>query len=222
MQSPTHIQSPSQASAQGQTPIAPQRNWYIQVEQQNYGPFDDATLWAFMCEGRVNAQSLISQYPNTAYRPVAADPGLMGWLNQTPQNLAAQAQLVQQQAVQQPTYAQVQPQQMQQQAQAQAQAQAQPNTAAQTVFMIMAEIRSGRGMEFLQTLQSLGDVERIGDTVWILKARASSEDIRNVLCQPLGADDRLFVIDSFANDTAWFNLGAQMDSRVRELWDVSR
>jgi hypothetical protein len=195
MQSPTHIQS------QPNTPIAAQRQWYIQVEQQNYGPFDDQTLWAFMCEGRVNAQSLISQYPNTGYHPVSAEPGLMNWLAQVPQSQ--------------------QPQTNQATQPAQTQAQPRPQ-AAQTVFMVMAEIRSGRAMEFLQMLQGLGDVERIGDSVWILKARASSEDIRNILCQPLGSDDRLFIMDSFANETAWFNLGAQMDSRVRELWDVTR
>jgi len=173
MQSPTHIQS------QPNTSIAAQRQWYIQVEQQN---------------GRVNAQSLISQYPNTGYHPVSAEPGLMNWLAQVPQSQQPQMKLA----------TQPRPQ------------------AVQTVFMVMAEIRSGRAMEFLQMLQGLGDVERIGDSVWILKARASSEDIRNILCQPLGSDDRLFIMDSFANETAWFNLGAQMDSRVRELWNVTR
>ena len=191
MQSPTHIQSPTGV----QTQAVAQRQWYVQVEQQNYGPFDDTILWAFMCEGRVNAQSLVSQYPNTAYRPISADPGLMNWLSQVPMNTAQQAQ-------QQIT--------------------AQTQNAPQTVLMVMAEIRSGRGMEFLQTLQNLGDVERIGDTVWLLQTRASSEYIRNVLCQPLNADDRLFVMDSFANDTAWFNFGTQMEERVRELWNVTR
>lgn len=185
-------------TTQANANAAANRQWYIQVEQQSYGPFDDQTLWAFMCEGRVNAQSLISQYPNTAFRLVSADPGLMNWIAQVPLNAQQnyQAQHVQTQG---PSH---NPQ------------------AALTAFMIMAEIRSGQAMEFLQTLQSLGDVERIGDTVWLLQARASSEDIRNMLCQPLSSDDRLFVMDSFANETAWFNLGTQMDSRIRELWNV--
>jgi len=214
MQTPIQFQSQQaqeQAMNLGQTSEAvtasPGRQWYIQVEQQSYGPFDDQTLWAFMCEGRVNAQSLISQYPNTAYRPVSANPGLMNWIAQVPLNTAQNEQM------QNPQVQNVQPQ-----VQHAAAAQQSPQTA----FMIMAEIRSGRGMEFLQTLQNLGDVERIGDTVWLLQASASSEDIRNVLCQPLDGDDRLFVMDSFANETAWFNLGAQMDSRVRELWNVNR
>ncbi|MEP1229438.1 MAG: hypothetical protein ABJG88_02060 [Litorimonas sp.] len=187
MQSPTHIQS------QPQTPVG-QSQWYIQVDQQNYGPFDDQTIWAFMCEGRINAQSLISRYPNTGYHLVSAEAGLMNWMAQVPQSQPAQPQNTTLQQTQ----------------------------AAQSVFMVMAEIRSGRAMDFLKTLQSLGDVERIGDSVWIIQACASSEEIRNILCQPLGNDDRLFIMDSFANETAWFNLGAQMDTRVRELWNVNR
>jgi len=187
MQTQTHIQSPTQTAAQ--------RQWYIQVDQQNYGPFDDKTLWAFMCEGRVNAQSLISQYPNTGYNFVSADPALMNWIAQTPKNQAAQTPQQQTPAI---------------------------TNVPQSAFIVMAEIRSNGGMQFLQILQGLGDVERIGDTMWIVQARSTSENIRNVLCQPLNSDDRLFVVDSFSNETAWFNFGAEMDSRVRQLWNVSR
>ncbi len=71
-------------------------------------------------------------------------------------------------------------------------------------------------------LQGLGQVERIGDSLWLLQAAASAEDIRNVLSQPLSADDRLFILDSFENRTAWFNIGSAMDKRIRDLWDVER
>ena len=67
------------------------RNWYIQVDGQAYGPFDDKTLWAFMCEGRVTALSLISQSANADYRPISANPGLMNWLNQVPAPQTTQA-----------------------------------------------------------------------------------------------------------------------------------
>ena len=170
----------------------PARQWYVQVDEQPYGPFDDAALWKFMCEGRVSPQSLVSNSPNSGYRAVSADPGLMSWLAQTPQAMAASVP-----ATQAPE-------------------------AAPTVFMIMGEIRSGRGMEFLRTLQSLGQVQRIGDTVWLLQARAKADDVRDVLSQPLGPTDRLFVLDSFANAPAWFNLSPQMDEQIAALWDTTR
>jgi len=156
------------------------------------GPFDDQTLWTYMLEGRIRAQSLISNSANTGYRPLSADPGLMNWLAQATQ---------QQDTLPEPTAQSQQP---------------------ATVFMIMAEIKSGRGMNFLQTLQSLGPTQRLGSTVWILQARAEAEALRDVLCQPLGADDRLFVLDSFANKTAWFNLSSEMDEHIAQLWNIQR
>lgn len=172
----------------GRDQLQPQREWFIQVDGQAYGPFEDKTLWSYMAEGRVNAQSLVSQSANTAYRPVSADPALMNWLNQ---------------ATQQPIQT------------------AEPDVAP-TVFMIMAEIKSGRGMNFLQSLQSLGPTQRLGSTVWILQAQTKAEMLRDILSQPLGAEDRLFVLDSFANETAWFNLSPEMDNRIAQLWNIQR
>jgi len=174
------------------------RHWYIQVDSQAYGPFDDKTLWAFMCEGRVTALSLISQSASTDFRPISANPGLMNWLSQVPNQQTTQTS---------PTQTPHE------------QTQNEPQGKL-TVFMIMAEIRSGRGMDLMRTLQGLGPVQRIGDSVWILQARARAHDLRDIICQPLGPDDRLFILDSFANETAWFNLSPDMDQQIAALWNV--
>lgn len=166
------------------------RQWFIQVDGQAYGPFDDRTLWSYMIEGRVSAQSLISQSANTGYRLISSDPGLMNWLSKATKTPAQQQQSV--------------------------------PAAKPTVFMIMAEIRSGRGMNFLQSLQSLGPTQRLGGSVWILQARTKAETLRDILSQPLGADDRLFILDSFANETAWFNLSSEMDTQIAQLWKIQR
>ena len=166
------------------------RVWYVQVERQSYGPFDDAALWAFMQEGRVSAQSLVSNSPQSGYRPVSANPGLMQWLAQVPG--------------QTPTQPTPEPQRK------------------PSVFLVMGEIRAGRGMAFLQSLQSLGQVLRVGDTLWILKSRATVDQVRDILGQPLGPTDRLFVLDSFENETAWFNLSPNMDAQIAQMWDIDR
>ena len=91
---------------------------------------------------------------------------------------------------------------------------------ALTVFVVMAEIRSVNGMDLLQALQSQGTAQRIGDSLWLLQSASSVEQLRNILSQTLTGDDRLFLLDSFANKTAWFNIGTNMDTRIRELWDI--
>jgi len=80
--------------------------------------------------------------------------------------------------------------------------QAAPQAASNTVFVVMAEIRSENGMAFLQTLQSSGTAQRIGDSVWLLRSGTSVEQLRNRLSQTLTRDDRLFILDSFQNETA--------------------
>lgn len=180
----------------GTDQIAAKRQWFIKVDGQAYGPFDDKTLWEYMIEGRVSAQSLVSQTAGAGYRPVSADPGLMNWIAQAAQGSQAQVRI---------------------------QTKAQPTPQLPlTVFMIMAEIKSGGGMNFLQTLQTLGSTQRLGSTVWALQACADAETLRDILSQPLGADDRLFVLDSFANQTAWFNLSPEMDAQIAQLWNIEQ
>lgn len=91
--------------------------------------------------------------------------------------------------------------------------------AKSCVFLIMAEIRSNGEMAFLQALQSFGPTQRLGDTVWLVRSSYSVEQIRNTLSQTLNQQDRLFILNSKAGKTAWFNIGTDLDHRIRELWD---
>ena len=209
--------------------------WYVQVNGQAYGPYDTAQMQGFVAEGRVNAQSIISQSAQQGYAPAAQFPVFAQWAGQQPQMQPSskQAQVLrpmsnvgggilarQMQPVGQaplavapnPTPAQ----------RAQITPQAVHQTAANTVILVMAEIRSGNGMQFLQALQQQGVAQRIGDSVWLLRCGISVEQLRNRLSQALTRDDRLFLLDSFKNETAWFNIGSDMDVRIRELWDMER
>ena len=58
--------------------------------------------------------------------------------------------------------------------------------------------------------------------MWLLRCGISVEQLRTRLSQALTRDDRLFLLDSFKNETAWFNIGSDMDVRIRELWDMER
>ena len=259
---------------------SPQDSWYVQVNGQNYGPYNAAQMQAFCAEGRVNEYSIISQSAAQGYAPAPQFQSFLQWTgklqapaqshsqplqltqtiaqtqkaqvlrpisapqagvlarqmtpNHAPQYVAPNPTPAQQitAPVQQPSpmqeAASIQnplqdstqhPEQHQEQHPAPVQ---NTDSMAMTVFIVMAEIRSVNGMDFLQALQAHGTAQRIGDSLWLLQSASSVEQLRNVLSQTLTKDDRLFLLDSFANKTAWFNIGTNMDARIRELWDIRR
>jgi len=225
---------------QNNTQNMPQNMWYVQVNGQTYGPYPDSQMKSFVAEGRVNAQSIISQNQVEGFTYAAQFQSFLGWSAQPTQ--PQQTPTVPSQVLRPISSTnggvlarQIQPSDQPQQAMASAptpqpqyqpqpqirpQAIAQTPAVATTVFMVMAEIRSANGMQFLQALQTQGTAQRIGDAVWLLQSSTTVEQLRNILSQSLTRDDRLFLLDSFANKTAWFNIGSDMDKRVRELWDI--
>lgn len=219
--------------------------WYVQVNGQAYGPYDTAQMQGFVSEGRVTAQSIISQTAAQGYAPAAQFPVFAQWsvgqaqASHPAQQTQAQHGQTQSAQVLRPVSnvgggvlaRQIQPLGHAPQAVAPNPApvqtahitpQAVPQASANTVFLVMAEIRSNNGMQFLQALQNEGSAQRIGDSVWLLRSGTSVELLRNRLSQTLTRDDRLFLLDSFKNETAWFNIGSDMDVRIRELWDMER
>lgn len=181
--------------------------WYVQLEGQVYGPYTHALMTDYVHEGRIVESSLITADPAQGFVEAKRYAQFAEWGQaqvQLQAQLAAGAELYTPQLT---STAPVVQTHMQNQA-----------AAHPTVFTIMAEIRSGQSMGFLQALQNFGPAQRIGDTVWIVKSATNATALRNALSQQLTREDRLFIVDSFANETAWFNIGADMDSRIRDLW----
>lgn len=94
----------------------------------------------------------------------------------------------------------------------------QPMKVKSSVFLVMAEINSEQAMRFLHLIQRLGTAQRIGDTVWLLRAAMDIDSLREQLSASLSRQDRLFILDSLNNKSAWHNIGADMDERIRKLW----
>lgn len=205
--------------------------WYVAVNSQSYGPYTEEQMRAFAAEGRVTAHSYIRQNSMDKFISAGQHPAFQGWSKPIAHEVQNQAHTRPAAAVLRPVSApqtgilarQLQPAAHTPQMLAPnptPQPLTGPQKVANTVFIVMAEIRSANGMAFLQALQSHGTAQRIGDSVWLLKSGVSAGELRNALSQTLTRDDRLFLLDSFANETAWFNIGTDMDSRIRELWDM--
>ena len=221
------------------TPVADQ--WYVQFNGQPYGPFTYGQMQEFVAEERVIAASLITPDPTRGYFQAIAFPVFAQWLSAKTPSQAVQSQSTYTQPAQvQPAIQAPQTQsaatqqdvlQLQETSrigtvqQVQAVAVGQDHHAPQpyvspslSVYLVMAEIRSGQDMRFLQILQSYGTAQRIGDTVWLMRGTTTLTALRDALAGTLSQQDRLFLLDTFKNQTAWFNIGADMDTRIRELW----
>lgn len=193
-----------------------QNQWFVQVGGQSYGPYSLEQMQGFMAEGRVIASSLVSQDAVQGFAMAAAFPAFGQLLAPASAQPASQPPAAQpaapapalQPAPTQPAPTQTSP------------IPAAPERGALTVFVIMAEIRSDNAMQFLQALQAYGTAQRIGDTVWLLRSDVTINSLHSILSQNLTRQDRLFILDSFANKTAWSHIGADMDQRIRDMWAV--
>lgn len=167
-----------------------QHVWYVLVEGQSYGPYTPEVMINFVSEGRIIASSLISQNAQHGYIPASNTPMFQHWINKVMQSR-------QNTPVQSP---------------------AQSAVHSPTVFIVMAEIDPKTGMNFLRALQTFGHVQRIGDSVWLLKGQHRLDEVKSALAATLTKRDRLFIHDCFANQQDWVNIGADLDGRITQMW----
>jgi hypothetical protein len=97
-------------------------------------------------------------------------------------------------------------------------AQTMASDAMPSVYFVIADISPRQQIGFIKSLQGLGTVHRLTETVWVLGSAMKIENIREVLSQTLTLEDRLFIHDSFSNRAGWFNIGEGLDEKLRNLW----
>lgn len=165
------------------------RLWYIRVSGTVYGPFDDRTVWTYVQEGRVTALSDLSMRPDHGYQPAK------NWLEIAHWFLAPTVE-------QAPAIVPAPP--------------VQPKFTS--LMLVMAEIRSGRAMAFLQTLEALGDTQRLGDSVWLLQSNSDPEQMKSLLGPTLSVSDRLFVVDATYSEFSAYNLGPDVDDQLKQIF----
>lgn len=219
-------------------------SWYVSVNGQSYGPYTEPQMQAFVIEGRIVDSSIISADPAQGYFAASAYNHYQSWKKAISPEPQTHIQPIQHNTAtatspaQTATITPLRPNQHGLASTAFAGSGAAaaidivdtdiaipqiPEThgasaSEEAVFLIMAEIRSEGAMAFLRALQGFGQAQRIGDTVWFLRSQTHVDELRNTLSQHLDRQDRLFILNCFESETAWFNLGADLDKRIRKLW----
>jgi hypothetical protein len=86
---------------------------------------------------------------------------------------------------------------------------------------VFAEIHSGAWTRFMAALEALGLFVELAPGFWLVRTQKSAGVMRNTLSQTLDQGDRFAVIDATRDRLAWYNLGPEVDVRIREVWNAS-
>jgi hypothetical protein len=86
--------------------------------------------------------------------------------------------------------------------------------------LVWAELMSNASRRFENELHQLGAVAEIIPGLYILRTRNTAGVVRNALSQVLDRGDKFLVMDSTRDRLAWFNLGPEVDARIREVWSA--
>ena len=87
-------------------------------------------------------------------------------------------------------------------------------------LFVYAEIHSGAWTPFMAALETLGKITEIAPGFWIVRTHRSVGVMRNTLSQTLERGDKFVVIDATHDRLAWFNLGPEVDARIKEVWNA--
>ena len=153
-------------------------SWHVRVGQQGYGPYTHAMMARFVSEGRVTASSHISADPAQGWFAAVQYPQWREWSGAAP----AQAPVQQPATPQQPVRQSV-------------------SSRPVTRHIVMAELRSGRGVDFLRAVQGYMQATRIGDAVWLVDGAGDTQALTATLRAAVGPGDRVFVADITTSET---------------------
>ncbi len=95
---------------------------------------------------------------------------------------------------------------------------AKPALEAGNLF-VHAEINSGAHPRFMGALESMGVVVDLAPGLWLVRTRHSAGALRNAISQTLQLGDRFIVIDASRDRLAWFNMGPEIDVRIKDVWN---
>lgn len=85
-------------------------------------------------------------------------------------------------------------------------------------FAIIFDLKSRGTNKLEEHIMSLGRTVRIMPGVWLLSATMTSGAIRNQLMKYFSTTDTFFIVDATRDKLAWFNLGPEIDSSIRQVW----
>lgn len=220
---------------------APPARYALTVAGQVYGPYSSQQVWLYVAEGRITASSLISRDGGT-WMPASDDPhcaaALAAKAAGTPMGAQAAAQDAPKAA---PNSARdaflkelegVRSQKVPPFATKPADESRKPAPAPMRLeggtdeehvkenanFVLIFDVKSRGHGKLEEDIMSLGKATKVLSGIWVLNGPYTSAAVRNHLIGHFGKLDSFFIIDATRDKLAWFNLGPETDSLIRQVW----
>ncbi|MGB3456166.1 MAG: hypothetical protein WBG08_04780 [Litorimonas sp.] len=176
---------PELAPAMSTSQTLDSRAWYVKTEGTVYGPFDDRTVWTYVQEGRVTAHSLLSLRPDGGYLPARDWLEIAHWFTLPATHAENSSSAM---------TPKVEP------------------ALPLRLSMVVADIKSGRLSLFIHALETVGEVQSLSTSTWLVETSLDPESIRAVLGPTLSVKDKLLVLDATHAETASYNYGADTET----------
>lgn len=200
------------------------QSWLVTVEGQAYGPYPIDQMQAFIAEGRIVADFLVSQPGASVTHVAAADPVLGPLLSPAAPQPAPASQTPAHEATADETSARKTPARERKTAGEPATMQRfgrhpEDHAGETSHFVVVSDMksRSINGLE--EAIFNLGHAVPVLPQMWLLTTTETISAVRNTLVQKLGTLDVLFVIDTTHDKAAWHNFGPEADTRIRRFWE---
>ncbi len=204
--------------------------WYVSAAGGVWGPYEEARVAAFVSEGRVSADTLVSPWAQGPFAPAADSAEFTPLFKALATRPASPHPLTRRVA---PTAALMPDRPAPARVAAQAIAIASVATlrdpepvavrsdAALRPLLVWAQLSAQTSAAFQAALTSVGPGVAIRPGLWLVQARTGAAALRNRLSRHLGATDALLVVEATADQAAWFNLDPERDRELRRLWNGS-
>lgn len=86
-------------------------------------------------------------------------------------------------------------------------------------YFISARILAST-QDFELALNKAGQFSRAGANNWVLRSRTPLPQLRNQLSVTLKKDEQFVIVNATKGRLAWFNLGAETDIAIRNVWNA--
>lgn len=85
-------------------------------------------------------------------------------------------------------------------------------------FVLIFDVKSRGHGKLEEDIMNMGRAVKILPGIWLLHGPYTAGSIRNQLLHHFGTLDSFFIIDASHDKLAWFNLGPEVDSQIRQVW----